>query len=158
MKLHTNTIELPAITQAATKAVAAVVDAHRRPSHTHDHSFDVTLSGDGNLGRQSGTLTYREATWDQKGITLAALFEVDETLAVPRTYPDAASFHWATFDRFRTLAAADQHILHRWSYSGRGVTGFYAYVAWACTCGARLRRLDGINFYTSISLAHGGDR
>ena len=132
MRLHTYATE-DTIRDAAAKAGATLERFTRHGSRSRDHAFEVILSGDGRRGGQWAGGDTKSATWDQWGIFLNHIYEVDQTMKC-WAYEDADDFHWKTGERFKSLKLADQHIQHRWDYRGRAVTG--AYWVRECKCGA----------------------
>lgn len=73
-------------------------------SRSHDCAYDVILSGESGR-RTNQRWGFQEegteaATWDQRGIFLAVVFEADPSAKTPY-YKDAADFHRQTGNRFR---------------------------------------------------------
>lgn len=84
------------------------------------------------------------ATWDEWGIVLAALYEIDPDLTGDY-YADAEHYHWSTGERFEDGGPETPHDNHSWDYTGATATG--AYVVHECTkCGAVKRRVLGSDF------------
>lgn len=134
MRIHTDTIMVSDVYRAtaANGMTGVSVDVMEHGSHSRARSFEVSLEGTGtrrkNTGRYGGPAddgTYA-ATWDEWGIFLAYLFNVDPKAWAGGTrkrpiYDGRADFHAATGGRFRTLEQADQHKNHRWERATLGV-------------------------------------
>lgn len=136
MRIHTSAT-LDDIYQAARVAGVGFTGVSRHGSRKASHAFEVGLTGSSSHRSQWRQSNCQAATWDEWGIFLAAVFEVDPN-ASATYYANADDFHWQTGDRFRTLQRVDQHARHKWSYVGESVTGSY----WVheCACGAIMRR------------------
>jgi len=99
MRLHTNTIELHQVHQAAHVARADItVSVHG--SRKRDHAFEVHLTGESRRRPQGGSSNGEyAATWDQWGVFLAHLFAIDPTMTC-YAYRDAHDYAGKTADRF----------------------------------------------------------
>jgi hypothetical protein len=111
---------------------------HESGSRTHHHKFTVRLTGSGyrvNTGNH-GAGELLGATWDEWGLFLANVYDVDpEALCPVPGYRNRLQFHLLTAGRFtdRTMPA-DTHRRHQWTYDV--ATG-----AQSCTkCSATHRR------------------
>lgn len=144
MRVHTSATR-SALYDAAQRA-GVVVLASRHGSRTHAHAYEVALEGSGarrNTGTRGASDEYG-ATWDEWGIFLAALYEVDPDArcggsAKRPIYANADDYHWQTGDRFHTLTPGEQHRRHRWEYVGQLLTGAWLH---RCKCGATKRYAD----------------
>lgn len=130
MRLHTDTLTIEDVCKAATVA-RAWFDMDDDPSYwgptrptehrsrKRARAFEVKLRGESarypNGGRNGSD--DHTATWDQWGVFLAALFELDPRMTC-WAYDGAASFHAKTADRFRDGWPADAHGDHRFEYDG----------------------------------------
>lgn len=122
-------------------------------SRTHDHAYDVILSGSGTRSGWPGR-DYQTATWDEWGIFLDVIFRRDPAASC-RAYGSADHFRWATGGRFDALDLDGQHHRrHRWVYSGRACTG--AYDVRRCTCGALQRWMVRGTFADISDAGHDG--
>lgn len=132
MRLHSSTLtrdDIAAATRAAgMTGVHAEISTHG--SRVAARGFEVKLFGTSprmpNTGRYGGGRYGGDtaATWDEWGMFLAALFDLDPAMIVGPggrpAYADAAAFHAATCDRYRELTADRQHRTHRWQSNGAG--------------------------------------
>lgn len=172
MKLHSDTLTADDIDNAAYRASLAVqLDGTRpvapigvarcdqRGSRKRARSFDVILTGDAthrNNAGPNGGHDSRAASWDQWGLFLADLFNIDPSLTVPGVYVDAEHFHWATGNRYGVgyaghpvrpgdvdrpfIVGDDYHRRHKWEFGLTVATG--AYVCHRCeNCEASTRRV-----------------
>lgn len=129
MRLHTDILAPSDIYRAVTAAgmTGVHVEATRHGSRARDHAFEVHLTGTssrrpngGNYGAGAGYA----ATWDEWGMFLAALFELDPQAIAGTpgrpTYASGETFHAATWDRFKSLTAPHQHggSGHKWTRDG----------------------------------------
>lgn len=140
MIIHTDMLNRGYFYLAASKAGVEIVDVIEKGSRSRKRAFNFAISGSGRHGGQWGVQNYKSATWDEWGIFLAFLFEVDPHAHTGKNgYESEIHFHWATGGRFRSLTNAEQHRRHRWRASGRVVTRSH-YVQ-ECDCGASFRRM-----------------
>lgn len=144
MRIHTSATraDLDAAARAAGVALAGLTE---HGSRTHARAFEVRLSGSGNYGGQYGTLDHKNATWDEWGIFLAAVYEADADArcggsAARPIYANADDYHWQTGERFLTLTPGEQHKRHRWEYVGQLATGAWLHRCKGDACGATMRR------------------
>jgi hypothetical protein len=118
MKIHTNTLTEVDIYRAARFARVDVVTLTRHASRSRDYSFSINLEGESRRrpNRQSD-VSYGSgyaATWDQWGVFLSVLFDLDgngQTFepsapafvgsAKNPVYASREAFHRQTSDRFR---------------------------------------------------------
>lgn len=82
-----------------------------RGSRSHDHAFEIKLEGEsrrrpngGSSGK--GYASGYAATWDQWGVFLSVLFDLDPRMSC-WAYTDRDEFHRQTEDRFRTVRAVE---------------------------------------------------
>jgi hypothetical protein len=156
MRLHTDTITESTVHDVMRRLTSAGhlkgVSAHTafRGSRKRTRGFDLTLTAEPRKGRRrftnsgydgSSRDTYA-ATWDEWGLVLAALYEVDENLTGDY-YADAEHYHWSTGERFdpSDLDRFVAHDNHRWEYQGQSIGRGYS--VQECKCGAVKRHLTG---------------
>lgn len=73
------------------------------------------------------------ATWDEWGIFLWNLFQIDPHMKAGRYYHNYWDFTWKTCGRFDTVKAIDpNHLHHRFTYMGTPQQN-------ECRCGAKIR-------------------
>lgn len=138
MRIHT------ALTsEQITKFVPSGVSLHvftEHGSRTHDHAFEIQLSGHGRQSRWVNSGTHgagyvKAASWDEWGIFLGSLFRADPNARIPRVYEDQDAFTYCTGNRYtRSFTVAHQHANHRWIN--------WNYGSAECKCGA-VRRNGG---------------
>jgi hypothetical protein len=131
MNLHTDTLTEQDLHDAAKIAGVSFDRLARKGSRSHDHKFDVLLTGSGSRNGGYYTRDLPGATWDEWGIFLNVLFERDPAMITYGAYRNREHFRWATGDRYDTLIPAEQHRKHRWEY--------YAPYLRVCACGASRR-------------------
>lgn len=125
MRIHTN--DPQSARQAVQDAlkvlpgVDATVSLHR--SRSRRGAVNLTLTGsDGRTGHRvnsgvRGAGWQGAASWDEWGVVLAFIFNVDPDAFVKGVYADADDFHDRTADRFEALALpSDSHPRHVWEY------------------------------------------
>ena len=135
MRIHTSASY--ADVSAAARAAKAELRVTFHKSRTHDRAFEVTLRGDSkrapNVRHPNGE---KAATWDQWGIFLAHLFEVDPDTRCGGEkrpiYRDADDFYFQTDGRFDEGVPFDMHGDHRFKY--------HALFAQKCTKCTAVRR------------------
>lgn len=118
MKIHSSKIT-PANIYAAAKARGMVgvevADLDIRGSRKRSRSFDVRLTGNSpfrpNFGVGDGD--EHAAQWDEWGIFINALFEVDPE-AILGVYRSYKHFRGVTGGRFDTLTGPQTHRRHKW--------------------------------------------
>lgn len=151
------------------------VELTEHRSQTHARAFEIKLSGDSTRGpnsRQYGMDGYgKAATWDQWGLFLSALYEVDPSARVGGAkspiYADAEHFHWTTANRYRgaqdndgahrvdaptgtfMTAGKGYHRQHKWQSVGK-LAGCDAWVS-QCACGATSRRTSMATYRAFIA-------
>ena len=121
MKIHSSVITFSDI-HTATRA-AGMRDVHaqviQRGSRTRDRAFDVKLCGTSTRLQNPGTgprdNIQHAATWDEWGMFINALFELDSD-AIIGQYPSQAIFDEVTAGRFESLTAPYQHPNHKFDY------------------------------------------
>lgn len=103
-------------------------------SRTHEHAFEVALTGSSPYaGGMAHADYYQAATWDEWGAFFGALYDLDPDArcggSVKRpTYANADDYHYKTGDRFHprpvfggwTYLPADTHDRHRWEFDAAG--------------------------------------
>lgn len=140
MRLHTNTVTIGDVQRAVYAANAEPLNLGEHGSRTHTRAFELTLTGDSPRqvnGGVSGAGGHKAATWDQWGIVLGGLFEIDSEMTVTGVYRGAGHFHEITGGRFdhanpyavRSMRDDGYRRTHRWEY--RAELGCQE-----CDCGA----------------------
>ena len=131
MRIHTSatrqqveSINVPGVTIGG-------ITEHR--SHTHQRAFEVGLAGSGREGGAYGRVPYVTATWDEWGVWLNRLYEIDPDARCGSNvkhpiYADRIDFRICTGGRFDDLTLSNQHRKHKWEPRG---DGFHD-----CHCGA----------------------
>lgn len=115
MRLHSNHNLAGAIARAAKIAGAEVFDVIHNDSRSHEHGFTVKLTGDApnrpmhwDRDRDGDV---RAASWDQWGVFLSVLFDVDRDMVVGSvsnpTYANVYDFDRKTSGRFARHVNAD---------------------------------------------------
>jgi hypothetical protein len=122
-------------------------------SKTHPQAFELHLSGNGRYGGQWGDRDMKSATWDEWGVVMARIFEIDPDTrmggSAKPVYADAMDFHWQTNGRFggwevggvfvaEPTLPEDTHPVHRWDRLGVSADGSYS-VAQCKKCSALKR-------------------
>jgi hypothetical protein len=128
MKIHSDTLTEPALHHAAVRAGSGVeVTYAKKGSRSKDHAFDLSLTGTSsrrpNSGRYGAGDDYA-ATWDEWGMFLNHLYELDPEMECPY-YKDRDDFNFQTGSRFLTLTPEQQCKNHKWEYQGTAATGAY---------------------------------
>ena len=132
MRIHTKAFK-PDLADIYVPGVSiANLSQHR--SQTHAWAFEVALAGTGRQGGAYGNVDFVTATWDEWGVWLKHLYEIDPdarcggNVKAP-IYADRADFHICTAGRFRGgFDLTNQHRKHKWEPRGGG---------WHdCNCGA----------------------
>lgn len=135
MKIHSDILTRGDFITAARRAGVTIVDLSEHGSKTRLRAFKFYISGSGVFGGQYGNASHKTATWDEWGIALAHLFDVDPfTHTGKGGYVGAEDYHWQTGGRFKTLTADQQHLRHRWERMHVLSTGEH-HEDW-CDCGA----------------------
>lgn len=140
MRFHTDRITTADLYRAAERAGVGFTRLEEHGSRKRDHAFDFILTGSSPRRQNTRGMTDdHAATWDEWGIFLNDLFAVDPN-AWTESYHSAEHFIWATGNRYLGFGRLDQHINHKWEFSGRSATG--AYMVHECACGAIRRFTD----------------
>lgn len=113
MRIHTDTLTESDIYKAAWFARVDVVKLTRHGSKSRDHAYDVKLEGESRRRPNGGAsgVSYGSgyaATWDQWGVFLSVLFDLDNgdtfdpsaPMTIPAAYADRDGFHERTGNRF----------------------------------------------------------
>lgn len=129
MRIHSDTLTSQDVYNAARVARATVEVLTQHGSRSRDHAFEVKLTGEsrrrpngGNYGAERDVFA---ATWDQWGVFLQILFDLDENLTIPRAYVDRDEYVYRTDARFVKIGGgwdnywpADAHGDHTFRYAG----------------------------------------
>ena len=134
MRIHSDKLTYRDLLDGAALAGVDLVDCDSVGSRSRAKAFKLGLTGTSCYRTNFGG-DHQAATWDEWGMFLAHLYEVDpEFHCGARSYKNAEHFHWMTGNRFRTLTKDLQHKRHQWNPQGRAATG--AYAVSRCKCGA----------------------
>lgn len=129
MKIHSDKITAAHMYDAAHKAGVDFERMDQKGSRSKARAFDFLLTGSSNRrpnsGHRGATGDVYAATWDEWGMFLAYLFDVDPD-AKATYYDNAEDFHWQTAARFHALIPSQQCRDHNWKFQGRAATGSYA--------------------------------
>jgi hypothetical protein len=138
MRIHSDSISDLEIRKAARIAGVQFTRFGLHGSRSHEQAFDVILTGSSTRHQNGGP--DKAATWDEWGIFLGTLFNLDAAMVcgtVKRPiYASAEHFHWSTGGRYAgTPTAADfaRAHNHKWEFTGESMTGTY----WVHECGGR---------------------
>lgn len=121
MRIHTN-LCLGMVEAAAKHAGVTLERRKLYGSKSHDHAFDIILSGTSGR-RASFGAEHEAATWDEWGMFLGYLFENDpeaKCIGAGGIYKNDGDFHWQTDGRFESLIPTAQHRRHKWVPTGYG--------------------------------------
>lgn len=142
MRLHTDVLTRDDILNAAKGGTIAFDRLTEHGSRSHARAFEVKLTGSGthtNSGRYGANTWEQAATWDEWGIFLGRLYEIDRNLLVGSAknpiYEGWDDFHWQTGERFLPVAEGGitwvgQHkTRHAWKHDWMTRES-------ACKCGA----------------------
>lgn len=127
MRIHSDTLTDADLYRAAEEARVTLVDMTRKGSRQRDHAFNVVLRGESNRAPNFGNGSpmghgKRAATWDQWGVFLAALFDLDPDMLTPY-YRNAEDFHYQTSHRFAGGWPTDAHGDHTFEWIAPRVFG-----------------------------------
>lgn len=107
MRIHSDVITREDIHRAARHARVDLATFTDHGSRSRARAFDVKLEGESRRrpnGGASGAGSGYAATWDQWGVFLGFLFELDARMVTPY-YKNKADFDRRTDNRFRTRGA-----------------------------------------------------
>lgn len=131
MRIHSNTLTPSDVYEAVRDLRGVMADVSEHGSRTRQGALEVRLTGTSPYRTMNGQ--DQAATWDEWGVVMARLFEIDPEAVMGKE--DRDGFDYRTGGRFAALELPkDTHSRHSWQYEGPG--------KWACTkCNARLGRL-----------------
>lgn len=123
MRLHTDIVtreDVIAATEGLT-GVSAIVTERR--SKTHARGIEMVLEGNGTRAGYA-TKSVQSATWDEYGVVLGRLFEIDPNMRVGDakhpTYDGRYDFSLVTNDRYEGgRIPDDMHVKHLWEWRGQ---------------------------------------
>jgi len=139
MRIHSSALSTLEIRKAATVAGVGFSRLSEHGSRKRNGAWDVILHGDSPRNQNGGD--EKAATWDQWGMFLNTLFDLDPVMVTPY-YADAEHFHWSTGNRYVNFDRADDHRKgHKWEWAGDSAGG--GYMVHECRCGAIRRMLLG---------------
>jgi hypothetical protein len=149
MRLHSNSADALDVRKAATLAGVAFTRFDLKGSRSHAQAFDVILTGSSHRRQNTrGRTDDMAATWDEWGMFLGHLFDLDPAMVATGAYESGEHFHWATGGRYRrgSLHPSTQHANHNWEWTGHSAGG--AYSCHECECGAVRRFIGHTRFAT----------
>jgi hypothetical protein len=132
MRIHANNLTTFDLYRAARDAKVTFVRLEGHGSRSHNHAFDVVLSGSSPYRTQADGRQDFAATWDEWGVFFANLFLRDDSIMVGNKswgYRDRDDFDRKTDERFtevepierpegtvevRAVLPADTHPRHKW--------------------------------------------
>ena len=129
MKIHSDILtekHFHAATDAAGMAGVYVSQLEVKGSRSRKRRIDLKLAGNSNRNQNHGTGnsnrnqnhgTVKAATWDEWGMFINALFEIDPN-AIIGQYDGMEIFREVTDNRFDTLTAPYAHGNHKWINTG----------------------------------------
>lgn len=120
MRIHGNTLTTADVRKAAEVARVTLDRFTEHGSRARVRAFDITLQGESRRHQNGGS--GKAATWDQWGVFIAALFDADDTVTIPRAYVDRYQFDARTNWRFEDGWPEDAHGDHRFEYAGIPMT------------------------------------
>ena len=117
MRIHTDTLTMSDVYVAARFARADVVDFTEHGSRSRDHAFNVKLEGESRRHPNGGAsgrdyASGYAATWDQWGVFLSVLFDLDPTAHTPHDKGREA-FTARTGERFMAFDSVEGPTLDR---------------------------------------------
>lgn len=120
MRIHTSAT-LEDVREAGKVARVTFTTLAEHGSRSRDRAFEVILSGESSRWPNGGrdTMNGKAATWDQWGVFLAHLFDVDPQLRC-QAYDGAYDFHMQTTERFADGWPDDAHGDHSWDWTSGG--------------------------------------
>lgn len=129
MRIHSDKLSPVHIIMATDNLPGVYVTYSQHGSRSHERAFEVSLEGNGyrkNTGQYGASDEYG-ATWDEWGVFLARLFDIDANMvAGPVKRPVYASgydYHAKTNDRFADLKLPeDTHKRHNFQSFEPGAT------------------------------------
>lgn len=123
MRLHTNEVTREQIEAAAAGIADGVtVEIEEYGSKSRNRAFEVVLLGNGGMNLGYSRSNKRHATWDEWGVLIARLYELDfgawwGTNSKYPTYENHSDFHVYTQFRFEDLTLPeDTHYMHKWEF------------------------------------------
>ena len=126
MKVHSDILtekHFHNATQAAGMSNVYVSQLAVKGSRSRKRRIDLKLAGNSNHNQNRGTAkvatweTVKAATWDEWGMFINALFEIDPN-AIIGQYDGMEMFQEVTDNRFDTLTAPYAHGNHKWINTG----------------------------------------
>lgn len=99
MKFHTN-LTLDQMRSVQLPRGVSWYRLEQQGSRSRTRKFDMILTGGSNYGGQFGAQDYAAATWDEWGVVLGRLFELDPSARVPGVYEGFYDFHELTMERY----------------------------------------------------------
>lgn len=132
MRFHTS------LTMADVRSVELPPGVHwhhvgEHGSRSRARGFEIALEGNSCYGGQWGHLQYKAATWDEWGVVLGRLFELDPNARVARIYEGAEHFHYVTGDRFHPFNLPERLCpRHKWGGWDRNLPS----QSWCTKCDA----------------------
>lgn len=133
MRLHTDRITYEALARLANDLRGVHMDISVHGSRSRRLAFEVKLTGNspsrpnsGKHGADGFELDEHAATWDEWGVIIARVFELDQRAfwgnAKRPVYGGAVDFHYQTATRFLSgEMPRDTHPRHTWRFDQVGV-------------------------------------
>lgn len=121
MKIHSDVLTYGNVLDATKAAgmTGVYADIIERGSRSRKVGFDVKLTGTSNRNQNPGTSRDRDvekaATWDEWGMFINALYEIDND-AIVGPYTDQSDFEYKTAGRYESLTAPYAHGNHKWEF------------------------------------------
>lgn len=121
MRIHSNALTAADIHRATDALPGVYAEVKPVGSRSHAGAFEVRLTGTST--RLTMDKRDNAATWDEWGVFIAAIYEVDAVAVFGSVkspnYRDSNHFHAVTRYRFDAdRLPEDSHQQHRWQYDG----------------------------------------
>lgn len=147
MHLHSDFLIHSDLNRARRIAGVGFTRLEEKGSRSRDRQFDIILTGSSPRNQNMGGPD-KAATWDEWGIFLGVLFNIDPAAHTAKHgYESGPHFHWSTGNRFaHPLTPKARHGQHHWEWAGHTATG--SYTVHECECGALMRRMLSGSFAT----------
>lgn len=121
MRIHSNALTSLDIYRATNALPGVYAEVTPKGSRTHVGAFEIRLTGTSTRRTMDGQ--DQAATWDEWGVFIAAIYEVDPAAVFGSVkspnYRDSNHFHAVTRYRFDADALPeDTHQQHNWRFNG----------------------------------------
>lgn len=139
MRIHSDKLTYQDFLRAGSWAQVYLIEFAECGSRSRAKAFEFSLTGSSSYQRNFGA-GGQAATWDEWGMFLAFLFQVDPNAHCGKhSYQCQEHFNWMTGNRFDNLTPQKQHKRHRWGMADASATKVYSVSE--CSCGAIQRWL-----------------